>query len=83
VNGEFMMTVVRCSIFEPPARTLPSRLAECGIPFWPHGFVTVQGDMEVLVQSWPNEYACLGYGEDLVPALVDFCELSGVKAIQP
>jgi L-fucose isomerase-like protein len=83
VNGEFMMTVVRCSIFEPPAATLKSRLGECGIPFWPHGFVTVQGDMDVLIQNWPNEYACLGYGEDLVPALVDFCELTGVKAVQP
>jgi hypothetical protein len=32
---------------------------------------------------WTNEYACLGYGTDLVPALADFCELTGVKAILP
>jgi L-fucose isomerase-like protein len=83
VDGEFRMTIVPCSIFEPPAETLESRLAECGIPFWPHGFVTVQGDMDVLVQNWTNEYACLGYGADLVPALNDFCELTGVKVIRP
>ncbi|MGA2380471.1 MAG: hypothetical protein ABSG85_14310 [Spirochaetia bacterium] len=83
VEGAFRMTVVPCTIFEPPAGELDSRLAECGIPFWPHGFVTVHGDMDVLIQNWTNEYACLGYGADLVPALVDFCEITGVKAVQP
>ena len=83
VDGEFRMTVVPCSIFEPPAVTLENRLAECGIPFWPHGFVTAHGDMELLVQNWTNEYACLGYGADIVPAIVDFCELTGVKVIRP
>jgi L-fucose isomerase-like protein len=83
VDGDFRMTIVPCSIFEPPASTLESRLAECGIPFWPHGFVTVHGDMDVLVQNWTNEYACLGYGEDLVPALADFCELTGITAVRP
>ncbi|MGA2614464.1 MAG: hypothetical protein ABSG38_13590 [Spirochaetia bacterium] len=82
-DGEFRMTMVSCSIFEPPAETLQSRLSECGIPFWPHGFVTAHADMDVMVQNWTNEYACLGYGKDLVPALVDFCELTGVKAVQP
>lgn len=83
VNGEFRMTVVRCAIFEPPRETLPARLAECGIPFWPHGFVRAEGDMDVLLESWTSEYACLGYGANLVPALVDFCELTGVKAVVP
>jgi L-fucose isomerase-like protein len=83
VDGEFRMTVVPCSIFEPPAETLQSRLSECGIPFWPHGFVTAHGDMEALVQSWTNEYACLGYGPDITPTVVDFCELTGVEVIQP
>ena len=83
VNGEFRMTFVPCSIFEPPKETLEARLSECGIPFWPHGFVTAHADMEVMVQNWTNEYACLGYGRDLVPALADFCELTGVKAVQP
>jgi hypothetical protein len=43
----------------------------------------VRGDMDVLVQNWTNEYACLGYGSDLVPALVDFCELTRIRAVQP
>ncbi|MGA2977829.1 MAG: hypothetical protein ABSF77_21210 [Spirochaetia bacterium] len=83
VKGEFQMTIVRCTVFEPPAQSLPQRLAECGIPFWPHGFVTAHGDMDVLLENWTNEYACLGYGVDLAPALADFCELTGVKAILP
>ena len=81
--GEFRMSLVPCSIFEPPKDKLESRLEECGIPFWPHGFVTAHADMEALVQNWTNEYACLGYGTDLVPALADFCELTGVKAVRP
>ena len=81
VNGEFRMVIVRASIFEPPAKQLKTRLHECGIPFWPHGFVTAHGDMDALVQNWTNEYACLGYGADLYPALVDFCELTGIKPI--
>ncbi len=83
VSGEFQMTLARCSVFEPPAAELPARLAECGIPFWPHGFATVHGDIDTLLQSWANEYACLGYGEDLVPALADFCELTGVRSVLP
>ncbi len=83
VNGEFQMVIVPCSIFEPPAKEVESRLAECGIPFWPHGFVTAHADMDALLQSWTNEYACLGYGADLAPALEDFCEMTGVKAIRP
>jgi L-fucose isomerase-like protein len=83
VNGEFRMTIAPCSIFEPPADTLAARLAECGIPFWPHGFVTVRGDMDALLENWTNEYACLGYGAELAPALADFCELTGITAIVP
>ena len=83
VNGELQMVIVPCSIFEPPAKEIESRLAECGIPFWPHGFVTAHADMDALLQSWTNEYACLGYGTDLAPALEDFCEMTGVKAIKP
>jgi L-fucose isomerase-like protein len=83
VNGDLQMVLARCTVFEPPARTLPARLAECGIPFWPHGFVTAHADMDRLLESWTSEYACLGYGGELVPALSDFCELTGVKAILP
>lgn len=83
VSGEFQMVMARVSIFEPPPNQIEKRLNECGIPFWPHGFVTAHCDIEVLLQHWTNEYACLGYGEDLYPAIVDFCELTGIRAILP
>lgn len=81
VNGEFQMAITRATVFEPPASEVNNRLDECGIPFWPHGFVTAHCDMEQLLQSWTNEYACLGYGSHLYPALADFCELTGIKPI--
>jgi L-arabinose isomerase len=83
VNGEFQMIITRATVFEPPADQIDRRLQECGIPFWPHGFVTAHCDMDVLLQYWTNEYACLGYGTDLYPALVDFCEMTGIKAVLP
>lgn len=83
VNGEFQMVLSRASVFEPPRDKLPARLDECGIPFWPHGFVTAHADMNQLLQHWTNEYACLGYGNDLLPTLLNFCELTGIKAILP
>ena len=83
VNGEFQMVITRATIFEPPAKQIEARLNECGIPFWPHGFVRAHCDIENLLQNWTNEYACLGYGSDLFPALVDFCEMAGIKAVLP
>lgn len=83
VNGEFQMVITRATIFEPPADQLEQRKLECGIPFWPHGFVTAHCNIDDLLQHWTNEYACLGYGEHLYPALVDFCEMTGIKAILP
>jgi L-fucose isomerase-like protein len=80
-NGQFEMVITRCSIFEPPAGELEARKLECGIPFWPHGFVKAHCDIEELLQSWNNEYACLGYGEHLYEELKAFCELAGIKAI--
>lgn len=81
VDGVFQMAVTRCSIFEPPADQLEKRRLECGIPFWPHGFVTAQCDIEALLQNWNNEYAVLGYGEHLYAALEAFCRLTGIKPI--
>jgi L-fucose isomerase-like protein len=83
VDGEFQMILTGASIFEPQAERLEERLNECGIPFWPHGFVTAHCNMEELVQNWTNEYACLGYGEELVSALKDFCNLTNIEAILP
>ncbi len=81
VNGEFQMVITRATVFEPPADQVEARLNECGIPFWPHGFVTAHCDVEQLLQHWTNEYACLGYGSHLYPALADFCEVTGIQAI--
>jgi L-arabinose isomerase len=80
-NGEFEMVITRCTIFEPPAGDLKKRQNECGIPFWPHGFVKAECDIDTLLQSWNNEYACLGYGAHLYEELKAFCELTGIKAI--
>lgn len=83
VNGEFQMVITRATIFEPPKQQVQKRLKECGIPFWPHGFVTVHCDIDKMLDSWTNEYACLGYGNDLYPALIDFCDLTGIKPVLP
>ncbi len=80
-NGKFEMVITRCSIFEPPANQLEKRKNECGIPFWPHGFVKADCDIDDLLQAWNNEYACLGYGEHLYEELKAFCEITGIKAI--
>lgn len=83
VNGEYQMVITRATIFEPPKDEVAKRLEECGIPFWPHGFVTAHCDMDEMLESWTNEYACLGYGSDLYPALVEFCGLTGIKPVLP
>jgi L-fucose isomerase-like protein len=79
--GEFEMVIVRCSIIEPPAEELKKRQLECVIPFWPHAFVTAHCDIDRLIEAWKNEYAVLGYGEQLYDDLVAFCELTNIKAI--
>ncbi len=80
-DGRFEMIIARCSIFEPPAKKLKARLDECGIPFWPHGFVTAHCDIDALLEEWTSEYACLGYGQHLYEELRAFCEQTGIKAI--
>jgi len=81
VDGQFKMVITRCTIFEPPADQLKARQLECGIPFWPHGFVTAHCDIDELLEHWTNEYACLGYGEELYADLVDFCKMTGIEPI--
>jgi len=80
-NGCFEMVIVSCTIFEPPAEELEKRQLECGIPFWPHAFVTAHCDMDQLTANWNNEYAVLGYGKHLYDDLVAFCELTDIKTI--
>ena len=81
VNGEFEMILTRCSVFEPTAEQLEARRNECGIPFWPHAFVTAHCDIEQLIEVWGNEYAVLGYGSHLYEDLKAFCELTNIKVI--
>lgn len=83
VDGRFTMVVTRCSIFEPPADQLEKRQLECNIPFWPHGFVTAHCDIDKMLENWTNEYACLGYGEELYDDLIDFCKMTGIEVILP
>jgi len=83
VDGRFTMVITRCSIFEPPADQLPARQRECGIPFWPHGFVTAHCNLDLLLEHWTNEYACLGYGKHLYDDLVDFCKMTGIEPVLP
>ena len=81
VDGHFQIAVVRCEVVQPDADKLENRLHECGIPFWPHAFVQVDGDVDAVVANWNNEYACLGYGEDLYEQIIAFGELMGIKVL--
>ncbi|MGD0612767.1 MAG: hypothetical protein ABSB41_14785 [Anaerolineales bacterium] len=80
-NGEFEMVIARCSIFEPSPKQLEQRRLECGIPRWPHAFVTAHCEIERLLETWNNEYAVLGYGAHLYDDLLAFCELTGIRAL--
>lgn len=80
-RGEFEMVVARCRVFEPDPAQLEARRLECGIPFWPHAFVTVEADCDRLVEHWNNEYACLGYGARVYDDILAFCEQAGVRVI--
>ena len=64
-----------------PAGTLQDRRNDCGIPFWPHGFVRARCDTDALVEAWNNEDACPGYGALLCDDPVAFCELTGVREV--
>lgn len=81
--GKFELVVCRCTVFEPPAAEIEKRKLECGIPFWPHAFVTAQADINKLLQAWSNEYACLGYGAHLFDDLCAFAELTGIDVVTP
>ncbi len=80
-RGELEMVITRATVFEPPAEEIEARRLECGIPFWPHAFVTAHCDFDRLIKSWGNEYAILGYGEHLYDDLLAFCEQTGIRAI--
>jgi L-fucose isomerase-like protein len=80
-EGEFELVITRCTVFEPSPDQLEQRRLECGIPRWPHAFITAHCDIERLLEVWNNEYAVLGYGAGLYQDLLAFCELTGIRAI--
>jgi len=80
-KGEFEMVIVRCTVFEPSAEELELRRLECGVPRWPHAFITAHCDIDKLLEAWNNEYAVLGYGAHLYEELLAFCELTGIKVL--
>ena len=82
-NGNFEMVIIKCTVFEPSPEEINKRREESGIPFWPHAFVKVDCDMDILLENWTNEYACLGYGSNLYNELIDFCSLMDIKTILP
>lgn len=81
VDGKFRIVVARCEVVQPDASVLEERRHECGIPFWPHAFVKVDGDVGELVENWNNEYGCLGYGEDLYEQIIEFGNIMGIEVI--
>ena len=83
VDGQFTMVITRARSSSRPPSSSTARQLECGIPFWPHGFVTAHCDIDEMLEHWTNEYACLGYGEHLYDDLVDFCRQTGIEAILP
>lgn len=72
---------MRCKVVLPDPKELEARRHECGIPFWPHAFVNVDGYAGKLVENWNNEYVCLGYGEDLYDQIIDFGNLMGIEDV--
>jgi L-fucose isomerase-like protein len=79
-NGEFVMVLARGEVFVPD--DLEKRKTECGIPFWPHAFIRIEGDIDRLLQNYMNEYGILGYGKDLYGEVKAFCEIMGIKLIE-
>ena len=80
-DSKFELVLARCTVFEPPADQIEARRLECGIPRWPHAFVTVHCDLDRLLEAWNNEYAVLGYGAHLYAELEAFGELAGIKVL--
>jgi L-fucose isomerase-like protein len=80
-DGEFVMVITRCTVTVPPEEILEERKKECGVPFWPHAFVTAHCDIDRLLEAWNNEYAVLGYGAHLYDEIIAFCELTDIKIV--
>ena len=51
--------IARCSVFEPSAEQVEQRRLECGIPRWPHAFVTAHCDIEKLLEVLEQRICCL------------------------
>jgi L-fucose isomerase-like protein len=80
VKGEFIMTLAKGDVFVP--NNLEERKTECGIPFWPHAFVKIDGDLDRLLENYTNEYGVLGYGKELYGEVKAFCEIMGIRLVE-
>jgi len=81
MDGKFRLVVTKCEVKEPSDDEIEARRAECGIPFWPHAFITPLCDAGLLLKYWDSEYVCLGYGEHLYRQMIDFAEQCGMEVI--
>ncbi len=81
-SGQMQMVVARCEVFVPHQDILGDSLRECGMPFWPHAFTKVHGDLDRLIQVWGGEYICLAYGDFVYETLVAFCRAAGIECIE-
>ena len=79
INGKFTMVLAKGHVYIP--ENLNERKQECGIPFWPHAFVKVDGDIDTLITNYLNEYGVLGYGDYLYGDLLAFCDVMGIDVI--
>ena len=82
-NGEFEMVIVPGEVYEPSKEEIEKKRRECNIPFWPHAFFKYDGDTDVLLENWNNEYGVLGYGEHLAEYLEAFCDITNIKCVKP
>ena len=40
-------------------------------------------DIDVLLENWTNEYACLGYGAELYDDISEFSRQTGIRIVLP
>ena len=77
------MVIVPVSIFEPSQGNNYEQIGRMWDTFLASWLCYSGGDIDCLLENWMNEYACLGYGEELYPVMVEFCKLTGITVVLP